>query len=112
MTSQTTLHRHPIRGFIWGLVFGLGVTGLLIVFSIVPLSISNLILYTAVITVVGVLWGLFAPPKKPKGPAPAGYAPAAAAPESPPAAAPPEDDAAASDDMGDDTDDDATETTE
>jgi len=71
MTSHTTLHRHPIRGFIWGLVFGLGVTGLLMVFSIVELSIPNLIIYTAVGAVVGLLWGLFAPAKKPKGAPPA-----------------------------------------
>lgn len=70
MTSQTTMHRHPIRGFLWGLVFGLGVTGLLMVFSIIELSIPNLIIYTAVVAVLGILWGLFAPPKKPKGPAP------------------------------------------
>ena len=50
MTSQTTLHRRPIRGFLWGLMFGLGVSGLLIVFSIVPLSISNLIIYTLAVT--------------------------------------------------------------
>ena len=84
MTSQTTLHRHPIRGLIWGLVFGLGVSGLLIFFSIVPLSISNVILYTVVGTVVGILWSLFAPPKKPKGAAPAQSTPPAAAPASPP----------------------------
>lgn len=84
MTSQTTLHRHPIRGFIWGLVFGLGVAGLLIVFSIVPLSIPNLIIYPVVIAVAGTLWGLFAPPKKPKGPEPTRIdvsAPPAAAPQ-------------------------------
>lgn len=109
MTSQTTLHRHPIRGVIWGLVFGLGVTGLLMVFSIIELSIMNLIIYTAAVTVAGLLWGLFAPPKKPKGTAPARYAaPAAPAAAStpPPAAASTEPMArmgdADSDDMGDD----------
>jgi hypothetical protein len=85
MTSQTTLHRHPIRGVIWGLVLGLGVTGLLMVFSIIELSILNLIIYTAAVTVAGLLWGLFAPPKKPKGTAPAGYA----APSAPTAASTP-----------------------
>ena len=80
MTSQTTLHRRPIRGFLWGLMFGLGVSGLLTVFSIVPLSISNLITYTVAVTAVSTLWGLFAPPKKPKGTAPAG----SPAPASPP----------------------------
>jgi hypothetical protein len=83
MTSQPTLHRRPIRGFIWGLVFGLGTTGLLMTFALIPLNITNLILYPVVIAVAGTLWGLFGPAKKPKGPAPAGYTPPAAAPEAP-----------------------------
>jgi len=86
MTTETTLHRHPIRGLLWGLVFGLGVTGLLIVFSVVPLSISNLVSYTVAITVASVLWGLVGPPKKPKGAAPGKHAAPAAAAAPPPAA--------------------------
>ncbi|HSM02196.1 MAG TPA: hypothetical protein VK960_07170 [Acidimicrobiia bacterium] len=99
MTSETTLHRHPIRGLMWGLVFGVGLTGLLISFSLVPLSISNLIIYPAIVAVVSTVWGSFAPPKKPKGPRPRRIdisAPTASAPsyeeaypESAPAGMPP-----------------------
>ncbi|HEX9978919.1 MAG TPA: hypothetical protein VGB41_09850 [Acidimicrobiia bacterium] len=64
---ETILKRHPIRGAIWGLLFGAGLGLLLMVLSIVPLSIPTLIIYTAAATVVGILWGLFAPAKRPKG---------------------------------------------
>lgn len=77
--KETTLKRHPIRGFIWGLITGVGVGLLLMVFSIVPLSIPTLIIYTAVSAVLGALWGMFAPPKKPKGARPDTLPPPAAA---------------------------------
>lgn len=75
--SEMTLQRHPIRGFIWGLMTGAGVGLLLMVLSVVPLSIPTLATYTGVSAVLGVLWGSFAPPKKPKG-APAAPPPAEA----------------------------------
>jgi len=78
-TREPVLHRHPIRGAIWGLVMGLGVILLLMVLSKVQLQIPTAIIYTVVGGVVGALWGTFAPPKKPKGPRPA-------AAEAPPAA--------------------------
>ncbi len=68
--AETVLHRHPVRGALWGLVFGIGVSLLLMVFSIVPLSIPNLIIYTAIVLVLSVLWSFFAPAKKPAGAAP------------------------------------------
>lgn len=67
MMAETTLHRHPIRGFVWGLITGAGVALLLMVFSVIPLSIPTLGIYTGVSAVLGALWGSFAPPKKPKG---------------------------------------------
>ncbi len=77
--AETTVERHPIRGFIWGLITGAGVALLLMVFSIVPLSIPTLGIYSGVSAVLGALWGSFGPPKQPKG----------AAPTPPPAAAGP-----------------------
>ena len=45
MTMEgTTLKRHPIRGFLWGLITGAGVCLLLMVFSIIPLAIPTLII--------------------------------------------------------------------
>jgi multisubunit Na+/H+ antiporter MnhB subunit len=70
MMAETTLTRHPIRGFIWGLITGAGVALLLMVFSVIPLSIPTLGIYTGVSALLGALWGSFAPPKKPKGVAP------------------------------------------
>lgn len=70
MTAQPTLHRHPIRGFIWGIVAGAGVGLLLMVLSIVPLSIPMLAVYTASVAVLGAAWGTFGPPRKAKDPAP------------------------------------------
>lgn len=73
----TTLTRHPVRGAIWGLLFGTGLGLLLMVLAIVPLSIPTLIIYAVASTVLGVLWGMFAPAKRPKGAAPAAAAPPA-----------------------------------
>jgi hypothetical protein len=87
MDNQTVLHRHPIRGALWGVLMGFGGILLLMVLSIIRLDIPTAIIYTVAGAVVGLLWGLFAPPKKPKGPAPARAASAPAA--SAPAAAPP-----------------------
>jgi hypothetical protein len=70
MTAQPTLKRHPIRGFIWGIVTGLGVGLLLMVLSIVPLSVPMLIAYTGSVAVLGAVWGTFGPAKKPKNQAP------------------------------------------
>ena len=79
---ETTVIRHPIRGAIWGFFFGTGLGLLLKMLSVVPLSIPTLITYAAVSTVLGVLWGMFAPARKPKGAAPAASAPPPAAPAS------------------------------
>ena len=68
--AETMLKRHPIRGFLWGLMTGLGVALLLMVFSIVPLSIPTLGIYAGASAVLGLLWGSFGPPKQPKGAAP------------------------------------------
>lgn len=78
--AETTLTRHPIRGFFWGLATGIGVALLLMVFAVIPLSIPSLIVYAAVSAVLGAVWGVFAPPKRPKGPAPMAPPPAAPGP--------------------------------
>jgi hypothetical protein len=61
---------------------GFGGILLLMVLSIVPLDIPTAIIYTAAGAAFGLLWGLFAPAKKPKGPAPTRAA-APAAPATP-----------------------------
>jgi len=72
-SQEPVLHRHPIRGAIWGLVMGFGVILLLMVLRIVPVMIPTAIIYAVVGGVVGILWGVFGPPKRPKGRAPRPY---------------------------------------
>ena len=86
--TDTTLHRHPVRGLIWGVLAGLGAGLLLMVLSIVPLSIPTLVFITVGMAVFGVVWGSVAPARKPKGPKPTTSAPMAHGTES--AAAPTE----------------------
>lgn len=74
MTTQTEpkLKRHPIRGALWGLMMGLGVALILINFAVIALGTWMPWIVVGVFIVLGVLWGLFAPAKKPKAePAPA-----------------------------------------
>jgi predicted lipid-binding transport protein (Tim44 family) len=68
--AEQTLKRHPIRGFVWGLIAGLGVGLLLTVLSVIALSISTLVVYATATAVLGAVWGLIGPPKKPRGAAP------------------------------------------
>lgn len=97
-TTQTTLKRKPVMAAFWGLLIGLGIAIYLIfVFPVIGLdSIASVAVKAALIIVgamaLSVLWGLFAPAKKPKGPAPAalGEAPPAAPPDETPPAAPPD----------------------
>ncbi len=70
MTAQSGVARHPVRGLLWGLVFGVGlaftlVFGTLIVFALQP------VLITIVIgTLAGLLWSVVGPPRTPKSPTP------------------------------------------
>ena len=68
---ETTTKRHPIRGAIYGLCLGIGVAIYLIIFSIVEFNATTAIIVVVVCIVIGILWGLFAPAKKPKGAPPA-----------------------------------------
>jgi hypothetical protein len=95
MTTQTTLKRKPVQAAIWGFLLGLGVVIYLIfVFPVIGLDKAGTVFIKAGLIIGGVmvlsvLWGLFAPAKKPRGPAPAGYGeapPAAPIDETPPAA--------------------------
>ena len=62
---------HPIRGVLWGVMFGLGLAGVLVVTKIIPLDLTQMIVVLALGIATGVLWSLFGPAKAPKGAAPA-----------------------------------------
>ena len=76
------VHKHPIRGAIWGFFLGLGVAMYLVLFAIIAFGdwIPFAICVAAGIT-LGIVWALFAPAKQPQGPPPASLvSPAAADP--------------------------------
>lgn len=88
---------HPIRGILWGIPFGLGLAVVLVLTKVIPLEQAQVVGVFFLGLLIGLLWSLFGPAKKPKGAAPAASAPAAAVavdePETP-------DDAAGMDDAG------------
>jgi hypothetical protein len=65
--AQSTVRYHPIRGAIYGLLFGLGLALVLMVFKVLALSVPMILILGVVFLVLGALWGRFAPPRAPKG---------------------------------------------
>ena len=70
MATQV-LKRHPIRGFLYGIFFGLGLALVAIGQGWAALGTWSSFLVFVVGVVVATLWGTFGPSKKPKGPPPA-----------------------------------------
>ena len=107
---ETITKRHPIRGFLYGIILGLGLMLLVVGQGMAALGTYPPFIVLIVGIVVGTLWGMYGPAKAPKGPPPAGAtvvdeAPAAEpepepAPVAADAAEAPADDAAAEDDDG------------
>lgn len=58
---------HPIRGVLWGLLFGIGLAGLLVSLKVVTLDLVMLIVLVLVGVVLGVLWSMFGPARQPRG---------------------------------------------
>ena len=69
--GQTVTKRHPIRGFFWGLMMGLGLALVAVVIKVMTLTLANVIVLTSIGVAFGIVWGLFGPEKAPTGPAPA-----------------------------------------
>jgi len=70
--ADTNKKTHPIRGLLWGLMSGIGLALLLVITKVIYLDLTNMIIITVAVMVIGVLWGIFGPAKSPKGPPPAG----------------------------------------
>ena len=66
----TDLRRHPFRGLAWGFLGGIGLALVLIVTKVIELAILPLVIVVVVMMLLGLLWGVLAPPKSPKGPVP------------------------------------------
>jgi len=85
-TSPTTTKRHPIRGFLYGIVFGLGLAMIAIGQKWVALGTWPPFIIFIVGIVIGTAWSTFGPAKAPKG-----ASPTRPADPSPPPAPEPED---------------------
>ena len=70
-THPAELRRHPIRGLLWGLMMGIGLTLVLVVTKVISLDLTMMIVVTAIAMLVAVLWSTVGPAKQPKGPPPA-----------------------------------------
>jgi hypothetical protein len=69
--ADTVIKRHPIRGFLYGIFFGLGLVMLAVGQGWVALGTTPPFILFIVGLLVGTLWGMFGPAKKPKGQPPA-----------------------------------------
>ncbi len=69
---ETITKRHPIRGFFYGIFFGLGLTLIVVGQGLAALGTWPPFIVLVVGIIVGTLWGTFGPAKGPKGPPPAG----------------------------------------
>jgi hypothetical protein len=69
--SKPTVRYHPIRGAVYGLLFGLGLALVLMVFKVLALSVPMMIVLGLLFLVLGGVWGRFAPPRRAKNPPPA-----------------------------------------
>jgi hypothetical protein len=68
MTATATatgpsVKRHPIRGFFWGLLAGIGVALILVNFAVIALGTLAPPAVALAGAVLGIAWGLFAPAK-------------------------------------------------
>ena len=69
--TKPTVRYHPVRGAIYGLLVGLGLALLLMVFKVLALSVPLIIVLGLVFLVLGGVWGRFAPPRGAKNAPPA-----------------------------------------
>lgn len=65
--SETVTKRHPFRGLLYGIVFGIGLVLLAVGQGWAALGTLPPFILLVVGLVVGTLWGLYAPAKAPKG---------------------------------------------
>jgi hypothetical protein len=64
--QQLVKKTHPVRGILWGLMMGLGLSIVLVLTKVIPLDLVPMLIVLLVGTVAGTLWSIFGPAKHPK----------------------------------------------
>lgn len=64
--ASETIERHLIRGALWGIPLGLGLTMMLIGQKVISIGTWPPVLTVLLGIVLGIAWSWFAPPKGPK----------------------------------------------
>jgi hypothetical protein len=72
----TVKRAHPVRGIVWGLLFGIGLAAVLVITTVISLDLLTVVIVVVAATIVGVLWSIFGPATPPKGPPPTPKRPA------------------------------------
>jgi hypothetical protein len=69
----TTVHQeqlvkktHPVRGILWGLMMGLGLSIVLVLTKVIPFALVPMLIVLVLGTAVGALWSIFGPARQPK----------------------------------------------
>ena len=70
MIAESVVIRHPIRGLLWGLVFGIGLAFALVFSTIIVFARQPVVITIAIGTLAGLLWSVLGPPRTPKSPSP------------------------------------------
>lgn len=68
--AQQIVKRHPIRGFLYGIFFGLGLVFVVVGQGWAALGTLGPVVVFLVGLAAATLWGLYGPSKAPKGPPP------------------------------------------
>ena len=63
---QLVKKTHPVRGILWGLMMGLGLSIVLVLTKVIPLDLVPMLFVLVLGTIVGTLWSIFGPAKHAK----------------------------------------------
>ncbi len=64
--QQLVKKTHPVRGILWGLMMGLGLSIVLVLTKVIPLDLVPMLIVLVLGTIVGTIWSIFGPAKHAK----------------------------------------------
>lgn len=68
--AEMVVVRHPIRGLLWGLLFGIGLAFVLVFSTIIVFARVPVATTIAIGTAAGLLWSVIGPPRTTRSPPP------------------------------------------